>query len=221
MNEAVEFGPKKPHRRCQVCSLPHDDLAQLNHALVCGVQQKALAERFGLTESAVSNHKRNHLSAAERAAMLSDTLKPGIELEKIIQDEGGGVVQKLAALRNRLWHSLDVAQSYNDHHSVAVLSSRILESLQLTAKLTGELAAYASAKSTKSITNIAIISSPEFNSMIREMIGVLQPYPAARQAILDYVRHAGPQEGAIETKVIEHQPVPAETVTEQWRKALS
>jgi hypothetical protein len=60
----AKFGPT-----CTVCASEHRH--KIDVGLVHGVSQAILADRFNLGKDAIGRHARNHLSPAQRAAILA------------------------------------------------------------------------------------------------------------------------------------------------------
>jgi hypothetical protein len=112
------------------------------------------------------------------AALKATARKPTeIDLEKLRKDESEGLLQTALNLRARIYSQLDQAETSGDLRAAASLDGRILDSLNFTAKLLGEL-------STHSQTTInQLIVSPQYLELRSALIRALQPFPEARRAV--------------------------------------
>jgi hypothetical protein len=108
-------------------------------------------------------------------------LKPGVELAKFAEDEGGGLLEHLKAVRQKLLVMLDSAIECADRNGAANVSARLHENFTITARLTGELVKHLPPTS---MTQININTSPQFLSLQARLIEALAPFPEARRAVI-------------------------------------
>jgi len=166
-----------------------------------GVGRNATGAKFGVSQSSIRNHWARHTPESVKAAALARTLKPGVEIEKLMQDEDTGLLEHLQHIRGILFQQFDAAAEANDRHGVAVLSSRLIEALRLGAQKTGELAQHAS--KTTSITNVVL--SPAYLELRGRLLMALRKYPEASQAVSEAFRAVEQQTGLL-GPVIDHTP---------------
>lgn len=153
-------------RKCSVCS--HPEVDAINQALVSGQSYRNIAERFGLAMSSVYRHKSEHLpnalikaAEAEQVASADDLLRQIRELQ----------AKALAILDRNMGKDDKIALS-------AIKEARA--NLDLIGRLLGEL--------DTSPKIVAILNNPEWVTLRTEIILALEPYPDAKQAVLNGLR---------------------------------
>src|SRR5579864_704987 len=166
----------RPNGRCQVCR--SNDRSQIETLLACGATKISVARRFNLSFDTVDRHWRNHCWPSQRAARAAKALRPGVEIEKLINEESSGLLENLKGIRAKLHYLYDAAVEARDTRNAALIVTRLHENLRLVANLTGELIKH----TTPNITNIMV------NGDVVELMNAVRlavaPYPEARKAIV-------------------------------------
>jgi hypothetical protein len=147
-------------RVCTVCSHPQRD--EIDRALASGQTIRRLAPLYGVSESAISRHKRNHLPVAiARAREVTEVANA-----KDMLDQVRGLEAKARSI-------LAQAEAAGD---LRVALSAIREArgcLELLARLTGEL---------QEGQTVNVLVLPEWASIRSALLQALTPYPEARVA---------------------------------------
>ncbi len=156
-------------RSCTICSHPAREI--IDSALVRRVPYRNLAERFSVSQTALSRHLNDHLAEYVRQA-----------LSEYGHDKGVKVLDKLAAMLERLDAFLDKAEQREDALEFRAVASEWRKQLELIAKLQGELAQEGT---------VTIINSPEYIEARTLIIQALEPYPQARGAVVRALERAG------------------------------
>jgi hypothetical protein len=174
--------------RCTICA--HPARPQIDLALASGCSKRNIGQRFGVSPDAVWRHGREHLTSEMRAALATRLLAREGDMQRILLEEGEGVVEALKAVRGPLFTLFLAATDAGDYRAAAALSGRLHESLALSAKLTGELMPRVG----MTITNILL--SPDFQRLRGELMRVLARHPEAQDEVADVFRKAGLQAAA-------------------------
>ena len=157
-------------RPCTICRHPQRD--QIDAALIAGDSYRALAERFSLSTTALSRHSQAHLPAilaqAQQAADVArgDTL---LDQARDLQAKALGILQK--------------AEDANDLRLALVAIREARGTLELLARLQGELQ--------ETTTVNVLVASPEWLSLRGAILQAVEPYPAARAALVEALRNVG------------------------------
>src|SRR5262249_7212783 len=101
----AKFGPK-----CTVCTSKHRH--QIEIGLVHQVSAPVLAARFKLGKDAILRHAANHLTPAQRAAILAAQRPTEIDLDALRTTESEGLLAGLVAQRARLLAKADNAMEW-------------------------------------------------------------------------------------------------------------
>lgn len=192
--------------RCSVCQ--HRERARIEYALARGGSRRAVGERFGVSGDACWRHWRHHVQPELKAAHVAGQIKSLSELQSLVAEENGSILENLRITRGALYHLLEGAIVANDRNGVAILTGRIHENLGMVARLTGELA-----KVNGSVfnTQVNILVSPAYLELRTLLIRALARFPEARREVVaalekiesDAMRAAAPAPGL-------PAPVPAE-----------
>jgi hypothetical protein len=162
-------------RRCQVCD--HPERAKIELGLARRVSATALARKFDIHHDAIYRHRKLHMPPQLKAALLAAGKPTDIDLDALRKSESEGLLQHIVAQRGKLYHLLDEAEGLGDLRAAAQVHGRIIENLQLGAKLLGELNTHA-----VTVTNNLVVSQ-EYLELRRVLHQALRPYPVARQAV--------------------------------------
>ena len=102
----------KPSAKCTVCASEHRH--KIDIGLVHQVAARVLAERFGLSKDAIHRHAANHLTPAQRSAILLAQKPSAIDLEQLRTSESEGLLAGLVAQRARRLVKADTAMGWGD-----------------------------------------------------------------------------------------------------------
>jgi hypothetical protein len=162
---------------------------------------RVLSRRFGLSKDAIHRHRRLHLSEQLVAALLINVkgLDP-IELEHLRKSESEGLLSSLIRQRARLEL---LSQMAFDDHAVGVanqIEHSICRSLELTARLVGELAIR------HEHVAVNFLITPSYLRLRQALMSVLRKYPDAAAGV---ARELGALEleAAEEIKQAKHPPL--------------
>jgi hypothetical protein len=90
-------------RACSVCR--HEQRGRIDYLIVAGSGEhgkgrRALAVKFSISESSLSNHARKHISSEYRAAILLGPFRSEADLRQLAAEEGTSVLVNYRALFN-------------------------------------------------------------------------------------------------------------------------
>ena len=151
--------------------------AQIELGLVHRVPLRVLAERFGLSRDAIARHGRNHLSPAQRAAILAHVKPREIDLEQLRVSESEGLLSQLVTQRARLQSTSELAAEMGDVRGAVQAESAITKNLALVGQLLGQLVTRHEVRST------SLLVSPDYLRLRQVLMTALEPFPEARQAV--------------------------------------
>jgi hypothetical protein len=189
-------GPPLSHR-CLVCQHPLRGRIEL--LMARGAGRVSVSKQFSVSESSIKNHWAKHTPATIKAAAIGQVLKPGADIEKLLNDEDVGLLEHLQRIRGILFQQFDAAAEAGDRHGVAMLSGRLLETLRLGAQKTGELSQHHGPHT--SITNVVL--SPAYLELRGRLLMALRKHPEASQAVSEAFRAVEQQTGLI-GPVVDH-----------------
>jgi hypothetical protein len=169
--------------RCSVCR--HENRAAIDLALAGGIAAQAIAKRHGLGRQSVWRHGREHLSSELKAALSLKLLRREGSARQVVLEEGANTLEILKSIRALLFTRFLSAVDSGDDRAVVSLSGRLLESLQISAKLTGELVPAANVNVT------TIVLQPGFQEFRAQLLAILRQYPDAARAVSDAFRGLG------------------------------
>jgi hypothetical protein len=153
-------------RVCTICSHPAKE--SIDSALVRRTPYRAIARRYRVSTDALSRHLNDHLADYVQQALRKYGLEKGVK-----------VLDKLNATLNRLDSFLDEAEGKRDAREFVIVAAELRKELELLAKLQGDL-------QQEGAVNINL--HPEWLT-IEATIGVaLEPYPAAREAVVSALK---------------------------------
>ena len=156
-------------RSCTICSHPARET--IDSALIRRVPYRNLAERFSVSQTALSRHLNDHLAEYVRQA-----------LSEYGHDKGVKVLERLATMIDRLDAFLDKAEQAENALEFRAIASEWRKQLELIAKLQGELAQEGA---------VTIINNPEYIEARTLIVQALEPYPEARGAVVRALERAG------------------------------
>ena len=174
-------------RRCTVCLSPQ--LADIDRELAVNRTFRSIADRYGLSLSALKRHKVNHMPArlakaqqVTELARVNDLVEHKREVE--VQDTRQAIdtVQQLKAINAACLEILKKARADEKHTLSLRAVDRILKQITLQAKLLGDI-------QDGQTVNIAVLS--EWHGIRQVVADALRPYPEAGAAVARALRDVG------------------------------
>ena len=153
---------------CSVCI--HADANRINEQLIEGATLEALAKAYNLSVTALHRHRKEHLPLGLIKAQEAQEIASADSLM--------GRVTDLNAKAEDVYERALKSKNLN----AAISAVRELRGItELIAKITGELDA-------RTVTNILIM--PEWATLRTSILYALEPYPEARQAVIEAIQGA-------------------------------
>jgi len=148
-------------RTCTACS--HPQRPEIDRALVEGATYRTIADRFGLSETALKRHKSDHLpghvAKAQEAKQVADA---------------DDLLHQLKALRNRAIGILQKAETAGDYRTALAGIREARGCIETLMEVEGEL-------DRRGVTNIIV--NPEWVQIRTAILVALQPFPEAAHAV--------------------------------------
>jgi hypothetical protein len=154
---------------CQVCNHRDRDLIDLK--LATGQSLRSLAVEVGIHYDAIRRHSMAHLSASQRASLLTSMRPDDFDLEKLTKDENRALLANLVALRARMYADAERCRASGGHGAVIAYERTGLKALELGAKVLGSIVARSE------VVHSHITVSADYLKLKRVLIEVLRPYP--------------------------------------------
>jgi hypothetical protein len=172
--------------RCQVCR--HDERWRIELLRAGGASLDSLAEKFGVHRDAIFRHWRDHVSDEMKAGYLAGPVQLE-ELAAKAADAGGSVLDHLNAVRTILMGHLANMTEAGDGRGAAYVAGRLTSTLEVIARISGELGALAT-NTTYNITNnqLVLTQHPAFLKLQASLLHALAPFPEARAAVVAALR---------------------------------
>jgi hypothetical protein len=153
-----------------------------------GASLDSLAEKFGVGRDAIFRHWRDHVSDEMKAGYLAGP----VQLEQLAAkaaDTGGSVLDHLNAVRTILMGQLASMTEAGDGRGAAYVAGRLTSTLEVIARISGELGALAT-NTTYNITNnqLVLTQHPSFLKLQASLLHALAPFPEARAAVVAALR---------------------------------
>jgi hypothetical protein len=145
--------------------------------LTHGVAARVLGDRSELSKDAILRHARNHLTPAQRAAILNAQKPTAIDLDALRTSESEGLIASLVAQRARLLVKADFAAEHGDIKGSVAAENAITANLTLVAKLLGQLIQVHDVRHTN------LLVSPDYLKLRSTLIAALRPFPDAARAV--------------------------------------
>ncbi len=184
--------------------------------IVAGVPHKVIAGRFGVSHDSVSRHARNHLSPTQRAAIMAQRAPTDIDLDRLREDEGTGLLANVQRQRARLQQISEVALEYGDTRGAVAAENTIVSNLTLTARLVGQLVQHID------VRHQHVLTSEDYIKVRTAIVAALRPYREAALAVSRALAtleaegaaaiSAAAGKGRAQPLTIEHKPAPAELI---------
>src|SRR5438045_483151 len=166
---------KKLSARCTVCQ--REDRWRIELLRAGGASLDSLATKFGVSRDAIHRRWAHHVSDEARASYLVGPADLARLAEKAAA-EGDSVLDYLKLCRTALTGQLSVMTEAGDSRGAAFVASALTRTLEVIAKVTGELGTLAGNLTINNTSNnIAIINHPQFASVQASMLRALAPFP--------------------------------------------
>jgi hypothetical protein len=187
----------------------HKDRALIESALVAGVSVTALANKHGVSTDSIYRHGRNHLTEADRAALVADI--PIKDLAAKAAEHGGALLDYYQIIRATLFRNFQTVAANGDIAGANNTARAVLEVCRDIARLTGELLNAAPVTNITTNNYNLFTQSAAFANLQAMLVQRLSPYPEALAAVvagleaLDAQAGSNPPAGA---PLIDLQPLP-------------
>jgi hypothetical protein len=156
-------------RQCTVCS--HKDVEEINSLLLSGEAYRTIADRFGLSKTALIRHKESHIpELLAKSKEIRDTINADTLTGQI-----GDIRVKIKSL---LQQAID-ADNLRDAHNFV---GDTLRQIELEAKLLGQIQEQSIDVNLQQ-QSISIYQSPEWSAVGDILARILAPYPDLRQQV--------------------------------------
>ena len=150
-------------RRCSICD--HPDKEKIDQQLIGGESIAGLARLFAVSEDALRRHNANHIpQILIQAREASEAARAGDLLQQVID------------LRERAVSILSQAEASGDLRTALAGIREAKGCIELLAKIDGQL-------NERPQLNVTI--TPQWVELRTLIINALEPFPLARQAVLD------------------------------------
>lgn len=156
-------------RSCTLCN--HPDRGAIDEALIGGASNRSVASVYDVSEAAVRRHKANHLPAKLVLATAAAEVA-----------QADNLLEQVRTLQGRAYGILDRAEGAGDLRTALGAIREARGNLELLAKLLGEL-------DERPVLNLNV--SPEWLELRAVIVGALEPYSEARDAVLGALAGAG------------------------------
>ena len=163
-------------QQCTVCR--HADRASIELSLSNKVPIRVIGKRYGVHHDAVYRHGKVHMSSELHAQLMTRGRMNPTDLANLRETESEGVLQQLVTVRARLYTQMDIAEQLNDYKAAAAIGDRIIKSLEVVARLLGDLKT-----GTVNVTNNMLVM-PEFHALRTTILQALRQHPTARADVI-------------------------------------
>lgn len=146
-------------RKCSVCS--HEQAEEINQILIARSDSyRTIADRFGLSETALKRHAAEH---------LPETMTKAAEAAEVAHADN--LVAQVRSLQQEVTGVLQEAKAAKDHRLVLSAVDRALKSLDLQARMLGKM---------QDGPTVNINLNPQWIEIRGVILKTLEPYPEAR-----------------------------------------
>jgi hypothetical protein len=156
-------------RTCTVCS--HDEHHAINVALVHRDPYRTISDRYGLSQSALKRHSKEHIPELLVKAKDASEVAEADDLLARVEELWGEAIAVLEA-----------AKDAHDHRVVLSAIDRASRQLELLGRLRGEL-------NEQPVINLHL--HPQWIAVRTEILGALGPYPEAKYAVVHALANGG------------------------------
>jgi len=167
-------------RKCTICN--HPSRSDIDTALLLNGSFRQISAQHNVSTGALQRHKNDHLT--ERLAEVQNARNEALRLagQKAALEMGAQVFEaqtlldQVHNLRQKAIHLLDRAEASGDIKTALAGVREARGCLELLAKIEGQL-------DNRSQVNIAVV--PEWVELRTAIIQALEPYPEAREAVMN------------------------------------
>ncbi len=155
-------------RQCTICI--HPKLDEINKLLLCSDSYRDIARQFDVSKDALARHKESHIP---EELLKSSNVKEIAKADTLLD--------QLKEVREKTLSLLDKAESAADtrvYGAPVAYLKEVREQIKLLAELEGRLAAQ---------PQVNILVNPEWIQLRTLIINALEPYPEAREAIVNAI----------------------------------
>jgi hypothetical protein len=160
---------------CSVCN--HPKRREMEVGLVCLIPLSVLAARYDISRDSLHRHKRDHLTATQKAAILSAIKPSAVDLEELQRSESEGLLGQLLAQRATLQQYSAAAFEAGNLTAAIQAERAVTGTLELTSKLLGMLV------QRHEVTHASILISGDYIALRSALLTALKPYPDAARAV--------------------------------------
>lgn len=173
-------------RRCSICDHPKRDI--IDQALVSNAVLRGITREYGVSEDALTRHKKSHipelLSRAQeiqdnKAVMVAEVARAKEAMET---GQANNLLQQVKDLINRTDGIYEKAEEAGDLRTALTAIRESRGNLELLGKLIGELQ--------DSGVTVNIYNNPEWMELRALILNVLEPYSEAKEALADALNRA-------------------------------
>jgi transposase-like protein len=169
------------NRNCQVCG--HSERYRIEMLLAGGASLRAMARKFGIDHRALHRHWANHVADERKAQLIAGPVKL-TELAERAAEMDLSLLDYLGLIRNGLLSQFTAAMEASDRNGAAIVAGRLLQCLEMVARLTGEMQ-----RVTGGVTNnVLVLNSPLMAELQAMLAARLRPHPEALRAVLEGLR---------------------------------
>jgi hypothetical protein len=193
-------------RQCQVCR--HDEKWRIELLRAGGASLDSLAAKFNVDRDAIWRHWNRHVSAEMKAGYLAGPVQLQ-DLAAKAAETGSSVLDHLHAVRTILMGHLANATEAGDGRGAAYIAGRLTATLEVVARVSGELGDLARSTTFNFTTNnVAVLEHPAFLRIQATLLRALADFPDARAAVVLALRSMDENnaQAPAAAKVIEHVP---------------
>ncbi len=172
-------GSKGGRGKCTVCASP--DRGAIDTALVGGTSAATIAGQFGVNDSSVKRHARNHVTRG--------VVNLGVDTPEISPSTSAiDVPAELRAQFQRSERAVAAAQTGGGHLSLNAALREHRQTIEAISRWNVEQAKLAAMNSRKEVVNV--LTTPAWLQCRRAIMDALQPYVEARLAVAYALDHA-------------------------------
>jgi DNA-binding transcriptional ArsR family regulator len=156
-------------RSCSVCT--HEQGWQIDLDLVRRVSYRKIAERFGVSQAALSRHAREHLPAKLLASQDAEDVADADLIKRQLENEKADI----SRLKSK-------AEDGGDYRTALQACDKALKALELQARL---------AQLINEAPTLNLYLSTEWLELRAVIVSALEPYPGARESVLRALEGTG------------------------------
>lgn len=156
-------------RSCTVCG--HEDVRAINRALVSREPYRTISNRFGVSQSALKRHNKEHLP--ELLAKAHKAQEVG---------EANALLGRLDGWARRIEAAIGAVEDGEDYGEFWRGVSVLRPYLETIGEITKEL------ERRPQVNIVALVEHPDYRKLEDAIVRALEPYAAARYAVADALK---------------------------------